>query len=390
MPSSAILVVCLGLLSLADAVRVPVDRSAIFPDVQKDLERHKKKHHPFTSPEGLFIQERESKALPGPGQHYFFGAIGGEAAWDKIHDIVNSNPNTKLVLMVRHGQAISNWLGDTLGPDEWFEQEKTCSYTDDNRTTYGIFDAGWFDKFTKGQPTRIIVSPLSRCLRTAEIVTQNLSIPLINVEENIRETLGEDTCDGCFDFDPELGLLVSVPACCMAVSDPDPEQPERLEGPCSFKHGLKSKWPTYPFPIVDESTRASLRGKVTTTMEQDTSDLDGTSDDDFTSDGDEGTDSDEERSVRQFRRKLMASNGAGFGLVSDRDLMWTDERERQKHQVGRAENFLHDLFAYANEKVVFVVTHSGFTRSLLLAVGREPYRPQNTELVPRGQTRTAS
>ena len=29
-----------------------------------------------------------------------------------------------------------------------------------------------------------------------------------------------------------------------------------------------------------------------------------------------------------------------------------------------------------------VVTHSGFARSVLLAVGREPYRPQNTELVP--------
>lgn len=29
-----------------------------------------------------------------------------------------------------------------------------------------------------------------------------------------------------------------------------------------------------------------------------------------------------------------------------------------------------------------MVTHSGFTRSVLLAAGREPYRPQNTELVP--------
>ncbi len=33
-------------------------------------------------------------------------------------------------------------------------------------------------------------------------------------------------------------------------------------------------------------------------------------------------------------------------------------------------------------QVVVVYTHSGFTRSVLLAVGREPYRPQNTELVP--------
>ena len=51
-------------------------------------------------------------------------------------------------------------------------------------------------------------------------------------------------------------------------------------------------------------------------------------------------------------------------------------------QTKRALHFLDDLFALVEERVVFVVTHSGFTRSVLLAVGREPYRPQNTELVP--------
>ena len=40
------------------------------------------------------------------------------------------------------------------------------------------------------------------------------------------------------------------------------------------------------------------------------------------------------------------------------------------------------MFEYIEERVVVVVTHSGFARSVLLAVGREPYRPQNTELVP--------
>jgi hypothetical protein len=40
------------------------------------------------------------------------------------------------------------------------------------------------------------------------------------------------------------------------------------------------------------------------------------------------------------------------------------------------------VFQYIEERVVVVLTHSGFTRSLLLAVDREPYRPQNTELVP--------
>lgn len=48
----------------------------------------------------------------------------------------------KLLLLVRHGQAVSNWLGDTLGPDVWFDAETKCTYTNDNGTTYGVFDAG--------------------------------------------------------------------------------------------------------------------------------------------------------------------------------------------------------------------------------------------------------
>ena len=51
-------------------------------------------------------------------------------------------------------------------------------------------------------------------------------------------------------------------------------------------------------------------------------------------------------------------------------------------QTKRATKFLYDVWEYVDERVVLVVTHSGFTRSVLLAVGREPYRPQNTELVP--------
>jgi hypothetical protein len=50
--------------------------------------------------------------------------------------------DSKLLLVVRHGQAVSNWLGDTLGPDEWFGVEEKCSYTDADNTTWGIFDAG--------------------------------------------------------------------------------------------------------------------------------------------------------------------------------------------------------------------------------------------------------
>ena len=56
-------------------------------------------------------------------------------------------------------------------------------------------NAKWFPKLTAGRPTRAIVSPLSRCLQTAGIVTDGLPLTALEVEENIRETLGEDTCD---------------------------------------------------------------------------------------------------------------------------------------------------------------------------------------------------
>lgn len=48
----------------------------------------------------------------------------------------------KLLLLIRHGQAISNYLGDTLGPDEWFAVEGTCQYDDGKGTIWNIFDAG--------------------------------------------------------------------------------------------------------------------------------------------------------------------------------------------------------------------------------------------------------
>lgn len=53
-----------------------------------------------------------------------------------------SAADRKLLLVVRHGQAVSNYLSDTLGPDEWFNVEGTCQYDDKQGTIYNVFDAG--------------------------------------------------------------------------------------------------------------------------------------------------------------------------------------------------------------------------------------------------------
>jgi broad specificity phosphatase PhoE len=290
-----------------------------------------KKHHhhdkdPFDSPyEGYFIQERASKQLPGPGgQHKDFGAL---KPWSDI--LSRLHRDRKLLFLIRHGQAWSNFLEDELGPDLWYGVVSKCGFTAGNGTEYQIFDAELtelgehqaaalnealrdkdvYASITGGKTARAVVSPLSRCLNTANIVLDGLDIKNYTVEELIRETLGSDTCDAR-----------------RSASDPPHGKPKC--GPCEYDQGLRSKFPNYTFPV-------------------------------------EGRDKSE------------------FGLLTDDDTLWKKhKREKQPHQVQRATDFLYTLFDNAEEQVVFVVTHSGFTRSLLLAVGREPYRPQNAEVVP--------
>ena len=80
---------------------------------------------------------------------------------------------------------------------------------------------------------------------------------------------------------------------------------------------------------------------------------------------------------------VLGDDKTDFGLLTDDDHLWKKKkREKQKNQIKRAETFLETLFNNAEEQVIFVVTHSGFIRSLLLAVDREPYRPKNAEVVP--------
>ncbi|KAF5829717.1 hypothetical protein DUNSADRAFT_15582 [Dunaliella salina] len=282
----AFIAACLASSLGVDASRPAPDASRIQADIEERLGKHKSH---WTAPLGYFVQERASKQLPGPGQHFKFGAL---RPWEEIIELVQNDPNSKLLLLVRHGQALSNALQEKLGPDAWTETESKCNYTDNDGTFYNLFDAeltslgveqaqylnsilhggGWFKTMSGGQKARAIVS----------------------------------------------------------ISDPHPE----LIGPCSFKEGLKTRFPMFDFPIIDSQSEEEGEGL------------------------------------------------GGMGMVSDEDVLWTPTREKQKKQVKRASTFLADLFESVPENIVPVITHSGFIRSVLLAVEREPYRPQNTELVP--------
>ena len=47
----------------------------------------------------------------------------------------------KLLLVVRHGQAWSNYWQDELGPDVWYDVVRQCTYKEENGSEYRIFDA---------------------------------------------------------------------------------------------------------------------------------------------------------------------------------------------------------------------------------------------------------
>jgi len=50
--------------------------------------------------------------------------------------------DSKLLLLIRHGQAVSNALQEKLGPDAWTDTESKCNYTDREGNVSNLFDAG--------------------------------------------------------------------------------------------------------------------------------------------------------------------------------------------------------------------------------------------------------
>ena len=74
------------------------------------------------------------------------------------------------------------------------------------------------------------------------MILKDLTVNATNVEEYVRETLGEDTCDAR-----------------RSVSNPNPKHPKALEGPCSFEQGLQDKFPEYKFRVYDADTSPKER-----------------------------------------------------------------------------------------------------------------------------------
>jgi hypothetical protein len=91
--------------------------------------------------------------------------------------------------------------------------------------------------------TRQVVFDVScRCLHTATEILRDIKVNATNVEEFVRETLGEDTCDA--------RRSVSDPGT-PGVADVDRRRPPRPgpAGPCSFDKGIASLYPQYKYRV---------------------------------------------------------------------------------------------------------------------------------------------
>lgn len=106
------------------------------------------------------------------------------------------------------------------------------------------------DIYVSRQKNDKISSVAPRCLHTATEVLKDLKVNATNVEEYVRETLGEDTCDARRSVsDP------NVPAAASSSNRPPRPGPP---GPCSFDKGLSSLYPQYKYRVREERCRGCI------------------------------------------------------------------------------------------------------------------------------------
>ena len=85
-----------------------------------------------------------------------------------------------------------------------------------------------------------------------------------------------------------------------SMSNPDPKDPQALEGPCDYIEGLATHYPKFRFQIVNETAREETRKGI---------------------------------KKAPVAAAAVGVAQSGFGLTSDRDKLWTKDREVQKDQV---------------------------------------------------------
>lgn len=156
---------------------------------------------------GFFVQGDVS--VPSPPPYPPRLGLVAERSWDDVNELVrrsqevDGGPKVKLVLLLRHGEALHNADKAQVGAAAWDEHlQFQDKYTDAPLTARGVEQARDAAKVLEEQVAReglhierVIVSPLDRTLQTYELAFANLPHYPASVIEAARETLGVCPCD---------------------------------------------------------------------------------------------------------------------------------------------------------------------------------------------------
>ncbi|KGO37151.1 Histidine phosphatase superfamily, clade-1 [Penicillium expansum] len=184
----------------------------------------------FTTVTGYFLQDDPAtdpdtfdyvKSNFGLIEKYYDEHLGSEQAesqWRRfdahIQRLNASETKTfKVLFLGRHGEGVHNVAERKYGTKKWDDYwslqdgDEDGNWVDARLTEQGrrqaqAAHAAWGEQIKAGipSPESYYVSPLNRCLETAQITFQGLAIPGTDpfkptIKELLRETMGQHTCD---------------------------------------------------------------------------------------------------------------------------------------------------------------------------------------------------
>jgi broad specificity phosphatase PhoE len=291
----------------------------------------------FVAVPGVFAQQNGVEPAANQTQLANFGAL---KAWPDILNMLHNQPQRKLLILIRHGQAWENlnpdntqctfeyggqWHNNVDSPLNPTGQQQASAL---NRLLLSPANATatWFETIGLLNAP-FVVSPLARTMQTATLVLQKLPIQQpVQVNEIIRATIGIDVCNYRHPVSAASGSAV-----------------------------LPSPWSTncnVTFP-----SNSSLSSMFNTSH----------------------------TGSVEFALHVRPAGGSGFGLISDGDTLWrNDMSESAQQQQARAVAFLAQLYGVLpnNAQVLGVVTHGEIIDALSVAVSGMGYSAANTEVVP--------
>jgi len=173
--------------------------------------------HKYAVFRGLFdhapVSDSSTINFPAAPRAFGLSARDGQSRWRDIHDILNNDPTTKLLIIARHGQGLHNLGQIKYGPDRW--SAEMCFQHGDGELTWGpdppLSNLGkkqaaavgerWREEFQClppiPKPTSFYCSPLRRAAQTLSITFSDVMDinKLVKVRENLREKLDAHTPD---------------------------------------------------------------------------------------------------------------------------------------------------------------------------------------------------